>query len=304
MNLSDAYWEIKRSVVAFIPKYIPQIKPDQKFPMFPPIIGTGFIVRKDGLIATNKHVAVELAHQFTPKNTPEEEFLSEVLLIHWVRDGMFMVRLEIVGISMPTEFDGGKYYMGPSEGPDVAFVQVKCDELPTVKLDEAPKLLEGNIVGTAGYPMGDNMLIAPGYVHQLTPTFQQGAISAVLPFAGHPTPHAYALNIMIQGGASGSPVFSGESGEVIGIMYASLIDYSITESGKDSLAIPTNISYAIPSYYVATGLKYTESALPSDAMTIIELLEYKAKHEGVIDGFAGGAWKFKSRKGEDSNGSI
>jgi hypothetical protein len=52
------------------------------------------------------------------------------------------------------------------------------------------------------------------------PPLQAGIISATLPFPGT-RPHGYLINVMIQGGASGSPVFLSDSGTVIGAVYSS-----------------------------------------------------------------------------------
>ena len=80
--------------------------------------------------------------------------------------------------------------MAPPAGPDLAFVPVKARGLPAVALDGPEAIDEGTEVATAGFPMGTDALMAPGWIHQVTPTLQRGIISAVLPFPC-PTPHAY-----------------------------------------------------------------------------------------------------------------
>jgi V8-like Glu-specific endopeptidase len=40
------------------------------------------------------------------------------------------------------------------------------------------------------------------------------------------------MNAMVQGGASGSPIFSRETGEVLGAVYAGVFDYEM-EDGDD-----------------------------------------------------------------------
>jgi hypothetical protein len=132
--------------------------------------------------------------------------------------------------------------------------------------------------------MGIDALMAPGWMHQMTPTLQRGIVSAVLPFPG-PTPHGYAVNIMVQGGASGSPVFLSDSGEVVGVLYANLNDtrfaFCRAEGAPEQLAytVPTNISYVVPSHYIRTALEQIPRQVPelatvlNDAKTIDELLD-------------------------------
>ena len=52
MGISSSYRSMKSSIVAFVAKYVPVSDQDGP-PPFPPIIGTGFVVHEDGLIATN-----------------------------------------------------------------------------------------------------------------------------------------------------------------------------------------------------------------------------------------------------------
>jgi hypothetical protein len=163
---------------------------------------------------------------------------------------------------------------------------VKARGLPTVTLDGGV-VEEGMEVATAGFPMGTDALIAPGWIHQMTPTLQRGIVSAVLPFVC-PTPHAYAVNIMVQGGASASPVFISESGQVIGVLYAGLNDRAVTfrnatgDSGDVPepifYSVPTNISYVVPSHYIRNALGTLSEQLPgfatpSDAKTIEEMVQ-------------------------------
>lgn len=179
-------------------------------------------------------------------------------------------------MAMIGEFSTGPAYYGPRKGPDLAFVQVKARGLPSVQIDTRSVIDEGTEIATAGFPMGTDALMAPGWIHQLTPTLQRGIVSAVLPFPC-PTPHAYSVNVMAQGGASGSPVFLCETGAVVGVLYAGLNDYALTLRNKDLHRVPTNISYVVPSHYLMKSLegflKMEDMQQPSDAKTIDEMLK-------------------------------
>lgn len=276
MGISSAYKLVKGSVVAFVAKYVPLYDEKAEPPPFPPILGTGFVVREDGVIATNAHVVRAFKRIQIPPDTPKDEWPVCALMLKLTDQGMVEIPLEILGVAMIGNFKTGPAYYGPKQGPDLAFVHVKARGLPVVKIDSRSVIDEGTEIATAGFPMGTDALMAPGWIHQVTPTLQRGIVSAVLPFPCS-TPHAYSVNIMAQGGASGSPVFLCDTGDVVGILYGGLNDYAFTLKNKDVHRVPTNISYVVPSHYLVNVL--SESAdredmrAPADAKTIDEMLQ-------------------------------
>ncbi len=248
MSLCKSYKIVKPSIVAFCPKYIPvgQAGP----PLFPPIIGTGFIVDSNGVIATNDHV-ISALDTLRPKDVPAEDWGFYAILLYSSPAGQLEIPLEVIGVGRVGQYNPGKVYYGPSK-PDVAFVHVDAIGLPSLKIDEDVVVNEGMELATAGFPMGTDALTAPGYIHQVTPTLQAGIVSAILPFSCT-KPHAYMLNVMTQGGASGSPVFDPTSGSVVGILYAGLNDVGLTGQ-RDKYTIPTNISYVVPKHILHESL--------------------------------------------------
>ena len=274
--MQEIYKGIKGCIVAFIQKYIPVQDGSHQPPLFPPIIGTGFAIREDGLIITNSHVAKAFNKVFRPPDMPEEEWPVHAMLFKYTPQGMIEIPLEVLGVLAISKYEHGKHYYGPKEGPDLAIVHVKAKGLPTVEIDSGTLIEEGLDVATAGFPMGTDALTAPGYLHQLTPTLQKGIISAVLPFAS-PTPHAFSINIMTQGGASGSPVFDCNTGRVLGVLYAGLNDFAVTIKNKDFYKVPTNISYVVPAHYIKFLLKQNNNLSdlkqPPDSMTLDEIID-------------------------------
>lgn len=285
MTMQETYKDIKGCIVAFIQKYIPVQKDKSQPPIFPPIIGTGFIVREDGLIGTNAHVAKAFNRVFRPPDISEDEWPVYAMLFKQSPQGMIEIPLEISGVMAISKYEHGKVYYGPKEGPDLAFVHVKAKGLPTIDIAGDILIEEGMEVATAGFPMGTDALTAPGWLHQLTPTLQKGIVSAVLPFASQ-TPHAFSINIMTQGGASGSPVFDCHNGKVIGVLYAGLNDLEVSIVKKDLYRVPTNISYVVPSHYIHTLFRQNASIFdqeqPPDTMTIDEMIE-KATLQNVFE---------------------
>ncbi|HBA40782.1 MAG TPA: hypothetical protein DCZ05_13915 [Deltaproteobacteria bacterium] len=248
MDLTDVYQLVQPSIIAFTPKYVPKGMPED----FPPIFGTGFIIA-DGLIATNDHVVQAFANVPRPKGTPLGDWGVIAWLFHFLpKEGMAQIPLHVVGVLRVTIEVKGHYY--GSKRPDLAFVHVKATGLPALRIAEAPHLEPGVQVATAGFTMGTDALRAPGWIHQLTPTLQTGIISAVLPFPCE-SPHAVMLNIMTRGGASGSPVFSVDEPEAVGVLYGGLIDHHTLPGTKSHYRVPTNFSYFVPAHYLKKTLE-------------------------------------------------
>ncbi len=261
MLLEEAYQKVNPSIVAFVPKFRPVYDPSEPPPEFPPIFGTGFIVA-DGLVVTNDHVARAISRLPKPPDCPEELWPVTCILLYLIPNkGVAAINIDVIGVFGIEKAVMGEHYYGPPK-PDIAFVHINMKDLPCVQVKYTPKeIKEGREVATAGFPMGTDTLTAPGYLHQITPTLQKGIISAILPFECD-TPHALMINVMTQGGASGSPVFLPDSGDVIGVLYAGLQDIGKTLNVKSkdkikndpSFDIPTNASYVVPSYYIVDML--------------------------------------------------
>lgn len=270
MKLPEAYKLIAPSVVAFVPKYL-SVQEGVTPPTFPPIFGTGFIVREDGLIATNDHVMRVFAKVIKPQNAANTDWGVEAILFRMTPRGMVTAHLEVLGVFGVADFIPGKIYYGEKK-LDVAYVRVRAKGLPAVLIDSETQIEEGCEIGTSGFPMGTSHILGgSGAVAQVGPTLQRGIISGVVPFSCK-APNGYVINVMVQGGASGSPVFDSSTGRVIGILHSRRIEPDETGTGWR----PTNFSLVLPSHYIVSGLKgigeKSIPALPADAKTIDDMM--------------------------------
>lgn len=269
-NFPEIYKEIKPAIVAIASKI------SSNFEM-PDIIGTGFIVREDGIIFTNNHVIRAMEKLPRTKSMPDSEYSATVLLFKFFPDkGMAIVPLEIEGIGVlkrDVPFEGHNY--GP-DLPDLGFIKVKVKGLPILKIAKDFDLNEGDYVMTAGFPMGTETLRAPGWLHQLTPVLSRGIISSLLPFPCD-DPHAMLLGLMSHGGSSGSPVLHPNTGEVVGIVYGGLIEHGVIKVGQ---GLPykrnTMMTSAIPGKIVKDiydKIQETRNFSPDDEESLEDLMK-------------------------------
>jgi hypothetical protein len=281
MNLPSIYKTISPSVIAIAVK-TPE---GARLQGVPQIIGTGFVVA-EGLVATNDHVIREVGKYLDPNGPDDEDWpINAVVFFEIPGKGMAQLEMSVLGAFTINKFEVPGTYFGPSI-PDIGFLHVNMRGLPCLAVsDSLDAVVPGSRIATAGFPMGTACLAAPGYIHQLTPTLQEGIVSAVLPFpCSHP--HALMLNMMSQGGASGSPIFLQHEPAVVGILYAGLEEtyFASVQNSPMPYKVPTNFTYCVPGHLLhkAVGIvkSKAEFELPSDAPHISEAIE-RAMKSGV-----------------------
>ncbi len=253
-DLAETYAKrVRPCLVAFTSKFFDSYATGGKPPPFPHIIGTGFVVDSEGWIVTNRHVVEAFAD--VPAEVLEASGKKPPVMatfFHLVGDELHLPMVQVEDVHFFPDVPEDMLTRFAPEAPDLAFVRVNMRGLPALQLVQET-IAEGMDLATAGFPMGKDALAPRGYLEQLSPTLQKGIVSAVLPFPGT-HPHAFVLNVMVRGGASGSPVFVPESGMVAGIVYAGLSDF---ESNKElkKYKVPTNLTYVLPAHVIATALE-------------------------------------------------
>jgi hypothetical protein len=219
-------------------------------PVFPEILGTGFVVDPRGIVMTNRHVSNALRQ--LPPHPQTGAVTAFALLFDEVRAeaGMHAMRAFPVDIRRYddlTSFTSSGPFYG-EQVPDIAFIQLNVCDVPALELATDLQTLEiGMPIATAGYALGHHALTGFGKVLQLTPMLRHGIVSSLYPFPC-PSPHGFTVDIMTQGGESGSPIFMTDSPTVVGLLY----------SGFDG----TNITVALPSPVLSASLNNYLATVP------------------------------------------
>lgn len=209
---------------------------DPADPLSVVIVGTGFIVDPGGLIMTNRHVAEMFVQERDGVVGVRNALARAVLFVDFppgreiantgkkATGGCGAVPFPVVAVGMPPQApeEGDLHY---NVAPDLAVCRINVqhlhraglDQLPFVRLGDASGVQEGDEVGICGFPLGLTIGGPDNRLRQLTPIVQKGTIAAVLPWAGIHNPHAFQLDMNLNGGSSGSPLFLAETGEIVGL---------------------------------------------------------------------------------------
>jgi hypothetical protein len=274
MDLVQLFSQASPSVLGFINK----LNVGGPKPHFPTIFGTGFFVEASGIAATNRHV-IEAFRHFPPNPKTGQSSLAAVLFFP-EDDGSAwqLIVVDLLQWNALAEFSSSSTWYGQTV-PDIGFVQLKIRNVPPLKLAAEQFYLKiGMDIATIGYPLGDLPLTVLGKLNQVSPFLRHGIVSSVFPC---PTkfPHGLTIDIMQQGGSSGSPVLRVSDGVVVGMMSSGVIEWRLAQSQEASLAYSTNTNFSIaePAHIIQKALIEFRARHPINVSTLPTLAERRAE---------------------------
>lgn len=278
MDLTELFEVTEPCIVGFISRMAPgNLEP----PPFPPIFGTGFLASRNGIVITNRHV-VDFFDQIPNHPRTGESSLAAVMWLPGEREAdrhaWQMLTIDVNASNVLGEFTSTDAWFGNGV-PDIGFVQLKVRETNCLEIASEDFYVKvGMPIATMGYPMGSIPLSALGRLHQLTPFIRQGIVSSVFPFPGA-RPHGFTIDIMQQGGSSGSPILNPKNGKVVGMMSSGVLEWNTARSSVATLNYSqnTNISIAEPAHIIKLALEQVEGGF-SDARTFPTLRELREAH--------------------------
>ncbi|MBZ9571984.1 trypsin-like peptidase domain-containing protein [Patescibacteria group bacterium] len=224
MKISQIIEQNKKPII-LVALYIPGEKNQGKVS----IRGTGFIVSHDGKFLTCWHVY---------KNIPENE-------------------LRYLEVSVPGKTDekGITHYdrykvklLDKDEENDLALMQIISDKnnFETIEgFGDSESVKEGDEVVFIGYPLATVLL---GMKFGITMNTNHCIISSVKRRGKDGSLHFFMIDTHINKGSSGSPVFSLDSGKVIGVTSGRISQRASLPSGK-KFDIPANMGICRPTNY-------------------------------------------------------
>lgn len=219
MGLADTFSSIQPSIVAFGSRFAPS--GDQTPPHFPPLFGTGFVVDTRGVVCTNRHVVRLLEEQ------PTGSAIAVVFPRFDETHGQAVLFRGVRACSVLHEFSSTGPFYG-EQVPDIGFVQIDVQGLDAIEFATEPGTLRiGNSIATAGFGMGTAPIVTFDKVTQLTPLLRHGVISSVYP-CPCPLPDGFTIDVMTQGGESGSPVFLPDQPKIVGMVEAGFPNSNVT----------------------------------------------------------------------------
>ena len=156
-----------------------------------------------------------------------------------------------IGFVIPTAEGTSLTYDSP---PDLAILELDppsvktltkdVGPLPYLKLTQSARAREGDAVAICGFPHG--LKLPEDAKRGRNSVVQKGIVSAIMPNPTHSNPSLFVLDILVCRGSSGSPLFNPETGQVLGVVFASKQYWVPVDRTNMTLKIPSFPGYAVP----------------------------------------------------------
>lgn len=218
-----------RSSVVAVGTYLRTDRPTIRY------FGTGFVIADGNMVVTNHHVVAGI-------KTADRQKQMQVFFPD----------------SLPTEGRNATL-IAADEKHDVAILRFDGPKADPLEMNLRLDIEQGMTVGVVGYPIGTAL--------GLVPAAHRGVVAAVvpavlpLPAGAKMTPQLaearrnpymlYQLDLTVFPGNSGSPLFDGIDGRIIGIINKTLA----TQTREHLLDRPSGIAYAVPARWIDELLK-------------------------------------------------
>lgn len=285
MTLVETYKAVVPSVIAFISKF-GRTRADAT-PLAPAILGTGFLVHEDGIVVTNRHVADVFATIPAHPKTGAAGYGAILFECGQTDERGPYIRwmiAEVFGYTTLGQFSSQEPWHGEAL-PDIAFVQLKMRATPFLKLASHDFYVEpGTPIATMGFPLGADGLTVMKKLNQMIPFIRRGIVSSVFPFA-IPHPHGFTIDILQQGGSSGSPIFYEHEPTAVGMMDSSIVEPVTLGDGAQAvcLKLATNISIAVAAHLIESALQSFRTTYPVDRSAFPTLKELQDDKDAASD---------------------
>lgn len=265
LGLSEIYPGVKPAVVAIA--LVQRVGGKVDYSPF----GSGFCVDPDGIIVTARHVITDY---YEAKGTPLPKFHTEssgpiphpdfrVVFVRKMSSGFEAMDVPVINWISPLA--------GDHPEDDVAVLRItRCPEkwgaqYHCVQLGDLSTAREGDEVATCGYPL------RPQPIRSMNSELSKGIISRIDEQFGADKKWKVTklvLDINVNPGNSGGPVFETRSGKVMGLVSYTVQDPEmIPEELRESLIIPTGIVYCVPVEDLDKAIAALKSAESTSADT-------------------------------------
>ncbi len=261
MSVAEAIESVRHSIVQIVVKLEPSQMQQPGNPIRP--IGSGFLISSDGYVITARHV-INLGPSI-PINQMRVSLPLPIIdsKTFSMRGGFTGVAFEVVEQDEQHDLALLKLQRNPfknqvSPGIHVAGEDIKLIVSVPILNQERPK--DGTQIAVSGYPLGETVLITNvGYIAS---SWATNIVNVPIPnappgFQRIDIADVYYADIQMNHGNSGGPVYSIETGDIIGVAVAVRLT-EIELEGGGSITTPDNrkllynagIGLVVPMRYV------------------------------------------------------